>query len=254
MMHTLPELQMKRVAANHCRAARFLMGLVARKLVREIPHGPIASGLELALTRDDVTAASPFITVGQYPEVEEPGPVGIRLVLEGFGQSRGFLSMFRADPELLHVVPPTGVTGDKDEWLRQTCRRLGQDAPAPLPHDHFHEEMAAASRKAREMLGAIRARFARGLPDNQVLLVKVGLATKRGDNEYAWVRVREWQVGGAVSGTLESTPRDVDGLKRGQEMQMRESDVFDWAVFSQQRGILEGGRTDVVAQEFGVDL
>ncbi len=254
MMHMLPELQMKRVAANHCRAARFLMGVVTLKLAGEIPHGPIASGLELALTRDDVTAASPFISFGQYPEVEEPGPVAIRLVLEGFGQKRGFLSMFRTDPELLHLVPPAGYASDKDEWLRQMCRRLGQDAPASLPRERLHEAMAAASRKARETLAAVRARFARGLPHDQVLLVKVGLATKRGDDEYAWVRVGEWHNGGAVSGTLESTPRDVDGLKRGQDMQVPEGDVFDWAMFSKQRGVVEGGGTDVVAQEFGVDL
>jgi hypothetical protein len=37
-------------------------------------------------------------------------------------------------------------------------------------------------------------------------------------------------------------------------MQVPEADVFDRAIVSKERGMVEAALTDVVAQEFGVDL
>ena len=254
MMHFLPELQMKRVAANHSRAARFLMGVVARRVLHDVPHGPLPSPFDLTLTRDEVAAANPFIVFGRYPEVSDPSePVPIRLILEGFGEKHGLLSIFRRDPELLHVMPPSGYAGDKDEWLRHACRNLGHDAPLPLQREALDTEMAAASRRAREMLSAFRERLHRGLPPDHTLLVKTALSARGGGHEYVWIKVREWEAG-ALIGTLKHQPRAVDGYKRGQEMRLLEADVFDVALHNMQRGVFEGGLTDVVAEEFGVDL
>lgn len=130
-MHGLPELQMKAVAGNHCRAARLLMTVVARKLVREVPERPLPPGLELLLTRADVVLPSPFLSTDRYPEVEEGSnaePARVSLVMEG----------------LLHLVPPAGYSGTKDNWLRLTCRRLGQDAPVPLEPSDIAAAMEAA--------------------------------------------------------------------------------------------------------------
>jgi hypothetical protein len=118
-LHGLPELQMKAVAANHCRAARLLMTVVARKLMREVPERPLPPALELSLTRADVVLPNLYLSTDRYPEVVEGAnaePARVRLLLEG----------------PLHLVPPVGYNGTKDDWLRQTCRRLGQDAPVPL--------------------------------------------------------------------------------------------------------------------------
>jgi len=130
-MHGLPELQMKAVAGNHCRAARLLMSVVARKLVREVPERPLPPGLELLLTRADVVLPNPFLSTDRYPEVEEGSnaePARVSLVMEG----------------LLHLVPPAGYSGTNDNWLRQTCRRLGQDAPVPLEPSDIAAAMEAA--------------------------------------------------------------------------------------------------------------
>jgi len=135
-LHGLPDLQMKSVAANHCRAARFLMSVVARKLVRDVAERPLPANLDLELTRADVALPAEFVSVDRYPEVEvtSQGPARVRLVLEA---------------PLLHVVPPGDRSESKDEWLRDTCRRLGQDAPPPLPLDAFDVQMQAASREER---------------------------------------------------------------------------------------------------------
>jgi hypothetical protein len=133
-LHGLPELQMKAVAANHCRAARFLMSVVARKLVRDVAERPLPANLEIELTRADVSLPAEFVSLGRYPEVEmeSQGPARVRLVPEG---------------SLLQLLPPGDRSGSKDEWLRDTCRRLGQDAPLPLPLDAFDAQMQAASPK-----------------------------------------------------------------------------------------------------------
>ncbi|HEV8401332.1 MAG TPA: hypothetical protein VGQ18_15995 [Gemmatimonadales bacterium] len=152
-LHGLPDLQMRAVAANHCRAARFLMSVVARKLVRDVAERPLPANLELELTRADVALPAEFVSIGRYPEVEvtSEGPARVRLVLEGFNTG--------SEPELLHLVPPGDRSGSKDEWLRDTCRRLGQDAPPPLPLDAFDAQMEAARRKDAELTDIVAQEF-----------------------------------------------------------------------------------------------
>ena len=249
MMHGLPELQMKAVAGNHCRAARFLMSVVARKLACDVAERPLPAGLELALTRADVALPNLFVALGGYPEVEAEGEepaARVLLMLEGFGG--------KPDPELLHLVPPAGYGATKDEWLRETCRRLGQDAPAPLAPDALEAQMQAASRTAKGTLGEFRERFQLGLPADHTLVIKTGLTTTRGGREYVWIAVRDWTRDGVLIGTLETEPHEVPGLKHGQEMRVPEAEVFDRAIFSKEQGMVEVALTDIVAQEFGVDL
>ncbi len=269
-MHGLPELQMKRVAANHCRAARFLMDTVARKLLAHVAHLPPSgepleqriADLELPLTRADVSPRGRFVVPGRYPETDEEGPVRVRLVLEGFtggsgqkpGVLSGLLSAFRSDPKLLHVTQPGNHAGTKDEWLRESCRRLGHDAPPPLPLKQLEANMQVASRKARETLAEWRNRFRSGLPADQTLAIKVGLATTSGAREFVWVRVTDWGQDGIIVGTLESKPRDCPGYESGREMRIAEADVFDRSLYEKARGIVEPAPTDIVAEEFGVDL
>lgn len=239
--HGLPDLQMKGVAANHCRAARFLMSVMARKLIRDVAERPLPADREIELTRADVALPAEFVSLGRYPEVEmkAEGPARVRLVLEA---------------ALLHLLPPGDREGSKDEWLRDTCRRLGQDAPPPLPLEAFEAQMEAASRKGRETLSELRDRFRRGFPAGQALLIKVALPSALGGREYVWVKARDWTSDGVLIGTLESTPRNLPGLEHGQEMRVAEADVFDRAVFNKEQGMLDAALTDIVAQEFGVDL
>lgn len=142
-LHGLPDLQIQGVAANHCRAARFLMSVVARKLVRDVAERPLPANLELELTRADVALPAEFVSLGRYPEVEmkAEGPARVRLVLDG----------------LLHLLPPDDRSGSKDEWLRDTCRRLGQDAPPPLPLDALESQMEAA--RGKELTDIVAQEF-----------------------------------------------------------------------------------------------
>src|SRR6267378_2234828 len=226
MTHGLPELQMKAVAGNHCRAARFLMGVVARKLGRDVPERPLPVGLELALTHADVPLPNEFVALGRYPEVavERADPARVRLVLEAFGGNPGLFSMLSgSDPELLHLLPPADYQGTKDEWLRATCRRLGQDAPAPLSPDALEAEMQAASRKAKATLGGFRARFQSGLPGDHTLLIKLGLTTTRGSREYVWIRGGEWTPDGGWSAPLKPSRAMCRASSRARNFEYRKA-------------------------------
>jgi uncharacterized protein YegJ (DUF2314 family) len=237
-MFGLPELQMKEVAGNHCRAARFLMAVVARKL-RDGATGP-----ELVLGLADVPHPNVFLT--RPDEVKVDGEARVLLVPEGFGDEAPDVA------GLIRLMPPSDYRGDKDQWLRESCRCLGQDAPKALDADQFEIAMAAASRKAKGTLAALRPRFREGLSADEQFLIKVGLDVPTGGREFVWVSVREWS-GGMLVGTLETEPHNVPGIKQGQDMRVAEGDVFDRTIYSRERGIVEIAMTDVVAQEFGVD-
>jgi uncharacterized protein YegJ (DUF2314 family) len=253
MFRGYSEMQMKAVAGNHWRAARFLMIVTAHKLIAAAIEPDRLANLELSLTRADVPLPNLFTSWGHFPEVTEDGDARVRLAFEPFGAKRGLLSFFRKDPELLSLLPPDTYQGSQDQWLRQTCRRLGQDAPEPLPADALGDEMQRASRRARETLPEFRERFRRDLEEDQEMVVKVGLTTTEGTPEYVWVKVTAWDEAG-VTGTLETPPNHCPGYTEGQEMRVPDKDIFDRAIVSKTQGMIEVALTDIVAQEFGVDL
>jgi hypothetical protein len=234
----LPELQMKEVAANHMRAARFLMNTVARKLAAQ----GLADGRadrELSLSRGDVAPDEPYLVRGEL--AGDRGLARVRLLLERFDEE--------GDDEgagLLSLCPPNGAT--PDDWLPDVCRRLGQDAPRALPQTAMAAEMRAASERARAHLGSAARRLRE---EKAALFVKTGLPTTSGGVEYVWVRIRHWQPDGTLVGDLASQPHHCPPHRAGDELRLRESDVFDYAIEGE---VDHPPATEIVAQEFGVDL
>ncbi|HXU80194.1 MAG TPA: hypothetical protein VN914_02280 [Polyangia bacterium] len=228
----LPELQMKGLAANHMRAARLLLNTVARKLAA---RGSAGEDFELSLAAGDVAADEPYRVEG------EPAAAGsgkVRLVLEGFDADD--------EPGLLSLRPPNGTP--PDEWLPLVCRALGQDAPRALPASAMQEAMRAASERARAHLGTVARRFRE---TRAPLAIKTGLPTTAGGMEYVWVTIRDWRPDGVLVGDLVSQPQDCPDYQAGQEMQLREPEVFDYAM---EDDAVQLPRTEIVAQEFGLDL
>ena len=267
LLHGLPELQMKDLAANHSRVARYLMMTVARKLVQlagDSPDKPaldLASGVEITITPDDLPSKQSSPVLGRFPEVNEAGPITLRLDLEEFGGDGGKLGDIfsvllqkKRAAELLHVKPPNGTTVDKDEWLRVTGRRLGLDTPAAQPFSALDDAMKAASQRAVQTLPALREQLQAGQHEGQIVAIKTVLPTESGTREYVWVTVDEWPPG-EFGGTLSVQPTaDCPGFTKGQRMRVADADVFDRAIFSPTEGPIEPALTDIVAQDFGVDL
>jgi hypothetical protein len=253
----LPEMQMKQLAANHWRAARFLVFTVAKKLRDhrarldggEAFGSELRTGLMLTISREDVSPRESTVVSSRYPEADSgvAGPAVVRLKLEGFDDNAN-----DPDTELIHVLPPHEYRADKDTWLRDICRSLGHNAPDPLPLESLDAEMQAASEKARATLGALREQFRRGLPPGQTFAIKIGLTTTVGGREFVWIKVNDWRDG-ILTGTLETEPNQCPGFLEGQVMLVPESDVFDRAIGTPD-GMIDPALTDIVAQEFGVDL
>ena len=264
----LPELQMRQLAANHCRAARFLLSAVARKigeLAVSLPPSaePLENrlaGAEFTLARDEVRAGMKRNLFGPVASTGEARPVSIRVELEEFGGALGqaveifsvFLKRKRAE-KLLTIVPPSGAAVDRDEWLYESCGLLGLAVPPAKPFSALEESMDAASQRAVRELPRLRARLNAGLPDGQFAMIKTGLDSTTGAKEFVWVRVTRWPEGEFV-GALVAQPVDCPEYTRGQVIRVADADVFDCVVFSANGNAIEPSLTDLVAMDFGVDL
>jgi hypothetical protein len=262
----LPELQMRGLAANHCRAARFLLSAVARKIGERAACPPPSAdlnrlaGAELTLTRDEVLADMKRNPFGAVASAGEARPVAVRLELEEFGGALGqavevfsvFLKRKRAE-KLLTVVPPSGSAVDRDDWLYESCHLLGLAVPPAKPFSALEESMDAASQRAVGDLPRLRARLNADLPVGQFAMIKTGLDSTTGAKEYVWVRVARWPEGEFV-GALAVQPVNCPGYTQGQVIRVADSDVFDRVIFSASEGAIEPSLTDLVAMDFGVDL
>jgi hypothetical protein len=263
----LPELQMTRLAANHSRAARLIMSAVAQRLVTSVnrssstkPIGQRVSGIDLTITQDDLRQGQTSSVMGPANDAGEMPPVTVHLEPESFGEKLGRLGEIfdlwlegKRAANLLSVKAPPGTRANSDEWLRESCRRLGMVVPQPVPLSAFHETMRTASRRGVNDLTTFRARLDAGLPAGQFAMIKTGLPGTSVRREYVWVRVIEWPAGEFV-GTLEVQPVDVQGVAKGQLLRVVDADVFDRAIVSTTDGVIETAPTDVVAMDFGVPL
>lgn len=238
-------------------AARSLVAHATRLPPGDRPLAQRISGIDLEIAPIHV---QPSPVLRGSDDTEPLGSATVRIELEPFDGSGAtvadiFSALFtteRAAP-LLRVKPSGDSVDMADEWLRRTCRRLGLAAPAAQPISALDSAMAEASRRAVQGLPRIRQRLEAGLPDGQICVIKVGLETAHGDKEFVWVRVTEWSSDGFV-GPLEVQPNDCPGYTLGQTMRVADTDVFDCAIVNPTAGPVEPALTDVVAQDFGVDL
>lgn len=103
------------------------------------------------------------------------------------------------------------------------------------------EEVLEASRRAKGELAALREAFETGLPVGEYLIVKAPFKTTGGGNEWMWVEVTGWS-GPRIRGILQNRPNDVPGLDAGEEVYVKEADVFDY-LLHRADGSKEGNET-----------
>ena len=94
-------------------------------------------------------------------------------------------------------------------------------------HIHHNAELLAASAQAKQQLPALQKAFAAGFQPGEYLEVKAPFITESGGHEWMWVEVRTWQ-GNSITGFLDNEPEDVPSLHSGQEVTVRQEDVFDF--------------------------
>ncbi|QOK92873.1 DUF2314 domain-containing protein [Ralstonia pseudosolanacearum] len=87
--------------------------------------------------------------------------------------------------------------------------------------------LLAASERARARLPTLQQAFQRGLAPGEQLQVKAPFATRDNSREWMWIEVTEWK-GDRIKGMLRNQPRNVPGLKAGQMVEARQSELFDY--------------------------
>ncbi|MAG55721.1 MAG: hypothetical protein CMJ83_05475 [Planctomycetes bacterium] len=100
-----------------------------------------------------------------------------------------------------------------------------------------------ASRAARSRLfREIKPKFRNGVPPGETLLVKAPFKNRKGLKEYLWVEVASWDIS-RVKGRLMNTPRDIPGMREGQEVEVKDAEIFDYKWYRAD-GRIEGNETE----------
>lgn len=99
-----------------------------------------------------------------------------------------------------------------------------EDAAHNVEHT---EELLAESRRERAKLPALHKDFKAGLDAGEYIDVKAPFPAPDGGREWMWVEITAWK-GKIITGTLQNEPVDVQNLRAGQGVEVREDDVFDY--------------------------
>ncbi|MES3023736.1 MAG: hypothetical protein V4857_19390 [Pseudomonadota bacterium] len=247
----VPSLQIWPVAPNQCRVGHFLAKVIAGKLATLTEDAT-----ELVLTRADVAAVESLSDFSEL--IGEAADVRLRLLTQaGPGDSGSDKDDDEDDDGLGGFItpqPPTDWTLGYDAWIVFAGRSLGMDAPESNVDPTGHEQdMAKASTEFQTRIQGLRTRFLAGM-EGLNLGFKVVLTTDSGDKEYVWVRPIAWQDEKTVECILESEPYACKGYKHGQKLSLAVTDLFDYAIGSEEGGLVDGGVTQRIAEDYGLIL
>lgn len=109
------------------------------------------------------------------------------------------------------------------------------------------EELKAASNAAKAKLPELKQSFNKGLQPGEYLHVKAPFGMPGGGNEWMWVEVVEWK-GDRIRGVLKNEPMRIPGLHGGQQVDIRQSEIFDYIHYFP-NGSQEGNRTGEILEE-----
>jgi hypothetical protein len=153
------------------------------------------------------------------------------------------------DPDadsFLTVVPTVGYPASAGEFLVLACADLFGAAEDEVVHAALDEAMEHAMEQARATLDGARQRFVDGgIPAGSHLIVKHGLEADDG-TEFVWAYVTDWQTPDRVVGRCGSDADSDPEYRVGRPVRLLAEDVVDWAVWTDGKGVVEGGFTDAV--------
>lgn len=87
----------------------------------------------------------------------------------------------------------------------------------------------------------VYAAWQQGLAANSLVAVSVPFPTRDGGTEYMWVEVKTWD-GSQLRGVLANEPYNVEGLHKGDEVALKQEEVFDY-IWKKADGTREGNTT-----------
>ena len=237
----LPELQARNVPPQLGQAwTRVLTGLASSLL-----------GTWLTALRDRAEPAfaqlSAVLEVGEGDiaraydaPVTEGAAVPVRLTFDPSPQD--------STDSFLSVQPPDEYPASAGEFLAGVCTALFGQHELPIRYLAPSDEMQRAMQDARAALTAVRARFLAGdLPPRAQLMIKHEISAS-GRAEYPWAYVTSWADPARVLGNSAGDATLDLGIRTGRPIVVATETIIDWAIWIDGKGIIEGGRTNVIAQ------
>jgi uncharacterized protein YegJ (DUF2314 family) len=223
----LPELEIKDAPSDLSTQLMLMINGVAGHLIKQLWEQSIESEpgkLTLVVDRE------PSITLKDIERAfgEEPSNIHENAL----GQTRVRLEFHpgkRGHDSFLTILPPSASHEKRGEWLHGACADLFGSADTLRNVSSDSEAMEAAHMEAVSRLPSIRQRFHEGLSIGQILYVKYGFPLPGTDDghEYMWCVVNTWR-GDRLSCTLANDPVNCPDLRPGQNVDLREDQIFDW--------------------------
>jgi uncharacterized protein YegJ (DUF2314 family) len=241
----LPELEIRDVPANLDEMLMTLVNGMARHLIartaREVNGGRPAREL---LLEPEIRFALQEMA-GDDADGPLEAPEGVR----GWTTIRLQYNPSRRGSSFLTLLPPRGFRGTPGVWLNSLLEELfgSEDTLRGVAADS--EAMEAAHVQAVSELPRAKCRFQAGLEPGETLYVKNSFPTGEGGREYIWLVVTTWS-GDRLRGQIANDPQVRLDLRAGQEVELREADIFDWMVTCRD-GRREGGYTVAVVEREG---
>ena len=237
----LPELQARNVPPQLGQAwTRVLTGLASNLL---------GSWLDALRDRAEPAFAqlSAVLEVGECDiaraydaPVTEGAAVPVRLTFDPSPQD--------STDSFLSVQPPDEYPASAGEFLAGVCTALFGQHELPIRYLAPSDEMQRAMQDARAALPAVRARFLAGdLPPRAQLMIKHEISAP-GQAEYPWAYVTSWTDPARVLGNAAGDATLDLGIRTGRPIVVATETIIDWAIWIDGKGIVEGGRTNVIAQ------
>jgi hypothetical protein len=148
----------------------------------------------------------------------------------------------------LSVQPPDHYPASAGEFLANVYAALFGQPALQIRYLAPSAEMEQAMRAARDALPTVRTRFLAGdLPPRAQLMVKHEISVA-GQAEYPWAYVMSWADPARVLGNSAGDATLDPGIRAGRPIVVDAATIIDWAIWIDGKGIVEGGRTNVIAQ------
>jgi uncharacterized protein YegJ (DUF2314 family) len=227
----LPDVVIERMIGSDNRPAGNLINLVCQSLA-ERPM--IRSGAKESFRLDALESET--LRTNMQSSLNPRATSEIPLAL-----MRGSRQDGDPDNQLIELDFRHGTGKTEDERREDLLAKLWGASDSIIGVKH-NEEILEASRRARIRLNQLRPAFDKGLPPGSRLLVKAPFARDDEGNEWMWVEVMKWPVGGRIEGVLQNDPFYVRKLKAGSKVQVNAAEVFDYTLYRDD-GTSEGNET-----------
>ena len=237
-----PELVVPEVPLENAANVSFVLNEVAT-LLHERPVLDTPLPLASAIVRGNATFA------GVEPVEGDPEEPLVRVSFSGKVTPPGdpapeapvATPVEAAPPEQLAAVepPPAASTPLATAPLATPAEPLLPASRNDVSEPRTLQEAQAAALRTFDT--RVRAAWEGGLPTGDVIAVQVPFTDTQGRKEYVWAELRSWE-GDRLTGVLVNEPYAVPSLKKGDVVEFRRADVFDY-IWRHADGTREGNTT-----------